>query len=47
MAELKKLGSASTRFQADGYGDTVPEEDNSTDEGRAKNRRTAAGVTAK
>ena len=47
MAELVKLGIAPTRLQAEGYGDTVPVADNSTEEGRAKNRRTAARVTAK
>jgi OmpA-OmpF porin, OOP family len=47
MEQLVKLGIAPTRLQAEGYGDTVPVADNSTDDGRAKNRRTAARVTAK
>jgi outer membrane protein OmpA-like peptidoglycan-associated protein len=47
MAELVKLGIDSTRLAAEGYGDTVPVADNATEEGRAKNRRTAARVTAK
>ncbi|MCC7053263.1 MAG: OmpA family protein [Gemmatimonadaceae bacterium] len=47
MAELVKLGVAADRLEAEGYGDTVPVADNSTEEGRAKNRRTAARVTAK
>jgi OmpA-OmpF porin, OOP family len=47
MAELVKLGVAADRLAAEGYGDTVPVADNSTEEGRAKNRRTAARVSAK
>jgi OmpA-OmpF porin, OOP family len=47
MAELVKLGVAADRLEAEGYGDTVPVADNTTEEGRAKNRRTAARVTAK
>jgi OmpA-OmpF porin, OOP family len=47
IAELVKLGIANTRLTAEGYGDTVPVADNTTEEGRAKNRRTAARVTAK
>ena len=47
MAELVKLGVAADRLEAEGYGDTVPVADNATEEGRQKNRRTAARVTAK
>lgn len=47
MAELVKLGVGADRLQAEGYGDTVPVADNATDEGRQKNRRTAARVTAR
>jgi OmpA-OmpF porin, OOP family len=47
MAELVKFGVTADRLAAEGYGDTVPVADNTTEEGRAKNRRTAARVTAK
>lgn len=47
QSELVKLGVAADRLEAEGYGDTVPVADNATEEGRAKNRRTAARVTAK
>ena len=47
MAELVKLGVGADRLQAEGYGDTVPVADNATDEGRQKNRRTAARVMAR
>jgi OmpA-OmpF porin, OOP family len=46
-AELVKLGVAADRLEAEGYGDKVPVADNATAEGRAKNRRSAARVTAK
>jgi OmpA-OmpF porin, OOP family len=47
MAELVTMGVAADRLSAEGYGDTVPVGENTTAEGRAKNRRTAARVTAK
>jgi outer membrane protein OmpA-like peptidoglycan-associated protein len=47
MAELVKLGVAADRVEAEGYGDQHPIADNSTPEGRAKNRRTAVSVRAK
>ncbi len=47
MSELVRLGTAADRLEAEGYGDTVPVADNTTEEGRAKNRRTAARVTVK
>ena len=47
MAELAKLGVGADRLAAEGYGDTVPVADNATAEGRQKNRRTAARVSAK
>ncbi len=47
MAELVKLGTAATRMEAQGYGDTNPVASNDTPEGRAKNRRISMRVTAK
>ena len=47
MAAIVAQGIAADRLEAEGYGDTVPVADNTTEEGRAKNRRTAARVTAK
>jgi OmpA-OmpF porin, OOP family len=47
MAELVKLGVGADRLAAEGYGDTVPVADNGTADGRQKNRRTAARVTAR
>jgi OmpA-OmpF porin, OOP family len=47
MAELVALGVASDRLDAQGYGEDHPTADNSTDEGRQKNRRISLRVTAK
>jgi outer membrane protein OmpA-like peptidoglycan-associated protein len=46
-SELNRLGVSSDRLQAEGYGAQHPVADNSTEEGRAKNRRTAIRVTDK
>jgi outer membrane protein OmpA-like peptidoglycan-associated protein len=45
--ELRRLGVAPSRVQAEGYGEQHPIADNNTAEGRAKNRRVAILVTAK
>lgn len=47
MAELVKLGVAADRLKAEGYGQEHPIADNSTEEGRAKNRRIDLRVTGK
>jgi len=47
MADLVKLGIDAKRLQAEGYGQEHPVADNSTEEGRAKNRRIDLRVTAK
>lgn len=44
MAELIDLGIASDRLEAEGYGAEHPVADNSTAEGRARNRRIAVSV---
>jgi OmpA-OmpF porin, OOP family len=44
---LRGLGVDSSRIEAEGYGDQHPIADNSTAEGRAKNRRVAILVTKK
>lgn len=41
---LIKKGIAATRVSAKGFGDTMPVADNSTDEGKAKNRRTEVKI---
>jgi K(+)-stimulated pyrophosphate-energized sodium pump len=45
--ELVKLGVAADRLDAEGYGDQYPVADNTTDLGRAKNRRISVRVTQK
>jgi outer membrane protein OmpA-like peptidoglycan-associated protein len=47
MAELVRLGIDPTRVSAKGYGDENPIADNSTEEGRQKNRRISLRVTDK
>jgi OOP family OmpA-OmpF porin len=47
MQELVKLGADAKRLQAEGYGEKYPVADNSTEEGRAKNRRIDLRVTSK
>jgi outer membrane protein OmpA-like peptidoglycan-associated protein len=47
VAQLVTMGIASDRMVAKGYGDQHPVGDNSTDEGRALNRRISMLVTAK
>ena len=46
-AELIKLGVAADRLVAKGYGDQHPVGDNSTEAGRAQNRRISMLVTQK
>jgi OmpA-OmpF porin, OOP family len=45
VAELTRLGVSSDRLQAEGYGAQHPVADNSTEEGRSKNRRISIRVT--
>lgn len=47
VAQLVALGIAPDRLDAQGYGDQYPVADNSTEEGRAKNRRISMRVTQK
>jgi outer membrane protein OmpA-like peptidoglycan-associated protein len=47
MADLVKMGIDASRLEAEGYGQEHPVADNSTEEGRAKNRRIDMRVTAK
>ena len=47
MQQLMSMGIAPDRLTAQGYGDQYPIGDNSTPEGRAKNRRIALNVTEK
>jgi outer membrane protein OmpA-like peptidoglycan-associated protein len=47
MQELVKLGTDAKRLEASGYGEKHPVADNSTEEGRQKNRRIDLRVTSK
>lgn len=47
MAEIAKRGIDAKRLAAEGYGDQFPKADNSTEEGRAQNRRIDVRVTKK
>ena len=47
MIELVKMGIAASRMEAEGYGQEHPVADNTTEEGRAKNRRVSLSVRAK
>jgi OmpA-OmpF porin, OOP family len=47
MAELARRGVSLDRLGADGYGEQSPIGDNSTEEGRARNRRVSMMVTQK
>lgn len=47
VAELVKLGVDAKRLAGEGYGDKFPVGDNTTEEGRAKNRRISMRVTKK
>jgi OOP family OmpA-OmpF porin len=47
VAQLTQLGVAADRLSAKGYGEEHPVADNSTDEGRQKNRRISMRVTEK
>jgi outer membrane protein OmpA-like peptidoglycan-associated protein len=47
MAELVTRGVSPDRMEAQGYGEQYPVADNSTADGRAKNRRIAMNVTQK
>jgi OOP family OmpA-OmpF porin len=47
VAELTKLGVDPSRLEAKGYGEEHPVADNSTEEGRQKNRRISLHITEK
>jgi OmpA-OmpF porin, OOP family len=47
MSALEQLGVASDRLEAQGYGEDHPVADNSTEDGRQKNRRISMRVTVK
>ncbi len=46
-ASIAKAGINSSRITATGYGDTIPIADNTTDEGRARNRRTEVAIISR
>jgi outer membrane protein OmpA-like peptidoglycan-associated protein len=47
VAELVRRGVSPDRLEAEGYGEQYPVGDNSTEEGRAQNRRVSMRVTQK
>jgi outer membrane protein OmpA-like peptidoglycan-associated protein len=47
MSEIERLGISSSRMTAEGYGEQHPIADNSTEEGRQRNRRIDIRVTKK
>jgi K(+)-stimulated pyrophosphate-energized sodium pump len=47
MAQLVNFGVAPDRLEAQGYGEQFPIGDNSTEAGRAMNRRVSMNVTQK
>ncbi len=47
QAELVKMGIVVKRLEAEGYGQEHPVEDNTTEEGRTKNRRVSVSVRSK
>jgi len=47
VAELVRKGVSPERLDAEGYGEQYPISDNSTEEGRAKNRRVSMRITEK
>jgi flagellar motor protein MotB len=47
MALLQELGIAKERLSFKGFGDTKPVADNSSEEGRLKNRRTEFLIVGK
>jgi K(+)-stimulated pyrophosphate-energized sodium pump len=47
MNEIVKMGIATERLEAEGYGEQFPVASNDTEEGKASNRRIAVRVTKK
>jgi K(+)-stimulated pyrophosphate-energized sodium pump len=47
MVQLQGLGVDASRMDAEGYGQDHPVADNSTEAGRAQNRRIALRITQK